>query len=85
VTTERGGRVLTVVTAAQIPPTFSLSPGGKWLAIWDRDADRLVQELAGGRRLAVAIVEEPPLRPGAPSLSPNGDKLVLGNDSRECA
>ena len=81
------GRGLTVVTAARVPPVFSLSPDGKWLAIWDGDSDRLVRMAASGRGLAVVLVEEVSQYFGhtasvLSSWSPNGSKLVLGNDSR---
>ena len=77
-----GGRGLTVVTATQIPASFSLSPDGKWLAIWDGDSDRLVRMAASGRGLAVVLVEEVSQYGVLSSWSPNGSKLVLGNDSR---
>ena len=82
------GRGLTVVTATARPSgfsSFSLSPDGKWLAIWDGDSDRLVRMLASGRGMAVMIVEEVSRYQRGPVLSswsPNGSKLVLGNDSR---
>ena len=84
---DPGGRGLTVVTAARVPPVFSLSRDGKWLAIWDGDADRLVRMAASGRGLAVVLVEEVSQYFGhtaavLSSWSPNGSKLVLGNDSR---
>jgi len=84
---DPGGRGLTVVTATQVPPSFSLSRDGKWLAIWDGDSDRLVRMAASGRGLAVVLVEEVSQYFGhtasvLSSWSPNGSKLVLGNDSR---
>jgi len=80
---DRDGRGLTVVTATETPPYFSLSPDGKWLAIWDRDSYDLVRKAASGRGLAVVLVEEASLRPRLSSWSPDGSRLVLGNDSRE--
>lgn len=79
---DPGGREATVVTATQIPASFSLSPDGKWLAIWDGDSDRLVRMAASGRGLAVVLVEEVSQYGVLSSWSPNGSKLVLGNDSR---
>ena len=78
---DPGGRGLTVVTAAQSPPIFSLSPDGKWLAIWE--GDRLVRMAASGRGLAVVLNEEvSPYLGVLSSWSPNGSKIVLGRDSR---
>lgn len=84
---DPGGRGATVVTATQIPASFSLSPDGKWLAIWDGDSDRLVRMAASGRGLAVVLVEEVSQYVGhtasvLSSWSPNSSRLVLGNDSR---
>jgi Tol biopolymer transport system component len=84
---DPGGRGLTVVTATQMPAGFSLSADGKWLAIWDGDSDRLVRMAASGRGLAVVLVEgvSQYFRHTAAVLSswsPNGSRLVLGNDSR---
>jgi len=82
---DRGGRGLTVVTATQVPPSFSLSRDGKWLAIWDGDADRLLRMAASGRGLAVVLVEEVSQYEGGGALSswsPHGGQLVFGGDSR---
>ncbi len=82
---DRGGRGLTVVTATQVPPSFSLSRDGKWLAIWDGDADRLLRMAASGRGLAVVLVEEVSQYEGGGGLSswsPHGGQLVFGRDSR---
>jgi len=84
---DPGGRGLTVVTATKMPAGFSLSADGKWLAIWDGDSDRLVRMAASGRGLGVVLVEEVSQYFGhttavLSSWSPNGSKLVLGNDSR---
>ena len=84
---DPGGRDLTVVTATAMPAGFSLSADGKWLAIWDGDSDRLVRMAASGRGLAVVLVEQVSQYFGhtaavLSSWSPNGSKLVLGNDSR---
>lgn len=81
------GRGLTVVTATARPSgfsSFSLSRDGKWLAIWDANADSLVRMLASGRGMAVVIVEGvSQYQRGivVSSWSPNGGKLVLGLDS----
>ncbi len=82
---DPGGRGPTVVTATQVPPSFSLSRDGKWLAIWDGDADRLLRMAASGRGLAVVLVEEVSQYQGGGALSswsPNGGQLVFGGDSR---
>jgi Tol biopolymer transport system component len=82
---DRGGRGLTVVTATRVPPSFSLSRDGKWLAIWDGDSDRLVRMAANGRGMGVALVEEVSQYQGGGALSswsPNGGQLVFGGDSR---
>jgi dipeptidyl aminopeptidase/acylaminoacyl peptidase len=84
---DPGGRDLTVVTATPMPAGFSLSADGRWLAIWDGDSDRLVRMAASGRGMAVVLVEEVSQYFGhtaavLSSWSPNGSKLVLGNDSR---
>jgi hypothetical protein len=84
---DRDGRGLTVVTATQVPPSFSLSRDGKWLAIWDGDSDRLVRMAASGRGMAVVLVEEVSQYFGhaaavLSSWSPHSGQLVLGNDSR---
>jgi len=84
------GRGLTVVTATADPPSFSsfsLSPDGKRLAIWDRDSDRLVRMTASGRGLAVVLVEKVSqyfgyAGPVLSSWSPNGSKIALGLDSQ---
>jgi Tol biopolymer transport system component len=82
------GRGLTVVTATARPSgfsSFSLSRDGKWLAIWDGNADRLVRLLASGRGMVVVMVDEASQYQRGillSSWSPNGSKLVLGNDSR---
>jgi Tol biopolymer transport system component len=82
---DPGGRGLTVVTPTQIPANFSLSADGKWLAIYDGDSDSLVRMAASGRGLPLVLVEEVSQYQRGPALSswsPNGSKLVLGNDSR---
>jgi dipeptidyl aminopeptidase/acylaminoacyl peptidase len=79
------GRGLTVVTATQGAPSFSLSRDGKWLAIWDGDSDRLARLAAGGRGLAVALVDDVSQYRGGGALSswsPHGGQLVFGRDSR---
>jgi Tol biopolymer transport system component len=80
-----GGRKPTVVTATPWRAGFSLSTDGKWLAIYDGDSDRLLRMEAGGRGMAVVMVEEVSQYRGGlavSSWSPNGRKIVLGLDSR---
>jgi hypothetical protein len=60
-----------MVTAAATRTSFSPSPDGTWLAIWDSDADRLVRLLANGRGTTVPIVLEVSQHagPGGPAVS----------------
>jgi len=51
------GSDLEIVTAAPTPTSFSLSPDGKWLLVWDSSADRLVRLLATGRGMEVVVVD----------------------------
>ena len=80
-----GGRKLTVVTATELRTGFSLSPDGRWLAIYEGDSDRLVRLAASGRGMAVVIIDEVSQYQRGPTLSswsPSGRKIVLGLDSR---
>jgi Tol biopolymer transport system component len=52
------GSDLEIVTAAPTPTSFSLSPDGKWLLVWDSSADRLVRLLASGQGIEVVVVEK---------------------------
>jgi Tol biopolymer transport system component len=83
------GQGWTVVAATASPPSsssFSLSPDGKWLAIWDEGSSRLIRTPAGGSGTAIVLVDGLSQYLGLGSVrstwSPDGSRIALGNDSR---
>jgi dipeptidyl aminopeptidase/acylaminoacyl peptidase len=44
------------VTAVAVPSSFSLSPDGNWLAVWDGESDSLLRLSANGPGTAVVLV-----------------------------
>ena len=74
------GSGLTVVTAAPVYSSVSLSPDGKWLAIWDRESDSLVRLSANGLGMEDVLVHEVSSfvrGPVASSWSPDGKKIAF--------
>ena len=55
---DADGSDLTVVTAAPLYSSVSLSPDGKWLAIWDKESDCLVRLSANGLGIEDVLVHE---------------------------
>jgi Tol biopolymer transport system component len=79
------GSGLTRVTAAPQPTSFSLSPDGKWLLLWDRTREALVRLPAGGEGEEVVLVDElaryiPRLDAVASSWSPDGTRIAFAAD-----
>jgi Tol biopolymer transport system component len=81
------GSDLEVVTAVPTPTSFSLSPDGTWLLIWDSSADRLVRLLASGQGTEVVVVDNlsrlcghsssPPMSAVESSWSPDGTRIAF--------
>jgi len=74
------GSDLTVVTAAPLYSSVSLSPDGKWLALWDKESDSLVRLSANGLGLEDVLVHEVSSYvkgPVASSWSPDGKQIAF--------
>jgi Tol biopolymer transport system component len=74
------GSGLTVVTAAPLYSSVSLSPDGKWLALWDRESDCLVRLSANGLGMEDVLVHEVSsfvTGPVASSWSPGGKQIAF--------
>jgi hypothetical protein len=82
------GTGLTRVRAAPRPTSFSLSPDGKWLLVWNRMQDALVRVPASGKGGRVVLVDKvsryiahfPGLYAVASSWSPDGGQIVFAAD-----
>ena len=79
------GSGLTLVTAAPQPTSFSLSPDGKWLLLWDRAREALVRLPASGKGEEVVLVDKmsryiPFLDAVASSWSPDGSQIAFAAD-----
>ncbi len=83
------GSSLTLVTAAPQPTSFSLSPDGQWLLLWDRAKDALVRVPASGEGESVVLVDKlsryiarysPSFYAVASSWSPDGSQIAFAAD-----
>jgi Tol biopolymer transport system component len=84
-TVKPDGSGLTLVTAAPQPTSFSLSPDGKWLLLWDRTREALVRMPASGKGREVVLVDKmsryiPSLDAVATSWSPDGKMIAFAAD-----
>jgi Tol biopolymer transport system component len=79
------GSGLTPITRAEQPASFSLSPDGKWLLLWDRTRDALVRVPVSGQGEDLVLVEKvsryvPRRLPVASSWSPDGSQIAFAAD-----
>jgi Tol biopolymer transport system component len=79
------GNRLTTLTSAPQPTSFSLSPDGRWLVLWDRAREALVRMPADGKGNDVVLVDKlsryiPLLDAIASSWSPDGTMIAFAAD-----
>ncbi len=86
---EPDGSGLIRITAAPQPTSFSVSPDGKWLLLWDRAQDALVRVPVSGDGARVVLVAKvsrciPSYSPSffavASSWSPDGSQIAFAAD-----